>query len=377
MTLHVLVLTPLGRGGAGGIDRLMDTLRADADRLRPGIAVRFATTRGRSIALSPGRMAAAMVGMVAARAAGRLDLAHINLSSNASTHRKAMLARLCRGLGVPYVLHLHGADFDAYWRQDGSARRRRIDRMFRGAAGLIVLGERWRRLVAERLPDVADRIRIVPNAAPIPPGRPGGPPPAVGEPVVRILFLGQLGDRKGSPDLVRALAMMQPGTPWRATLAGDGAVAQTRLDVAAAGLSDKVEVPGWVGPAAVQALLAAADILVLPSLAENLPMSVIEGMAAGLAVIATPVGAICDIVRDGETGLLSPPRDPPSLAAALQRVIDDGPLRRRLGEGARAFHRAHLDTPRFTQALASAWRNAAARGAEPPSAEPPPPPRAP
>ncbi len=79
----------------------------------------------------------------------------------------------------------------------------------------------------------------------------------------------------------------------------------TKLELRRLGIEDRVVLPGWVGPSEVAELIAASDVLVLPSFDENLPMSVIEGMAAGLAIIATPVGAVKDIIIDGRTGILS------------------------------------------------------------------------
>lgn len=72
-------------------------------------------------------------------------------------------------------------------------------------------------------------------------------------------------------------------------------------------------------------------------------MAILEGMAYGLAVVATPVGAIGDVIRDGETGLLVPPGDATALAAALRRVITDPGLRGRLGREARRLAQAEFD----------------------------------
>jgi glycosyltransferase involved in cell wall biosynthesis len=129
--------------------------------------------------------------------------------------------------------------------------------------------------------------------------------------------------------------------------------------VAAAGIADRVEVPGWVGPDAIERQLAESDVLVLPSFVENLPMSVIEGMAAGLAVVTTPVGATRDIIEHGVTGLFVPPGDSDALAQALWALIDDRALRQRLGQAARAFHREHLDSGVYLQRLLALWRAAA------------------
>ena len=87
-------------------------------------------------------------------------------------------------------------------------------------------------------------------------------------------------------------------------------------------------------------------------------MSLIEGMAYGRAVIGTPVGAVADIVRPGETGLLVPPGDVVALAAALQSLIENASLRARLGEGAMRLHREQLDLDNYVARLAAIWRSA-------------------
>ena len=76
-------------------------------------------------------------------------------------------------------------------------------------------------------------------------------------------------------------------------------------------------------------------MLALPSWTEGLPLVVLEAMAHGKPVVATPVGGTPELVTDGETGLLVPPRDPQALAAALQRLLEDAELSRRLGEAGR------------------------------------------
>ncbi|TIY10986.1 MAG: glycosyltransferase family 4 protein, partial [Mesorhizobium sp.] len=119
--------------------------------------------------------------------------------------------------------------------------------------------------------------------------------------------------------------------------------------------------PGWVGPDEVASLIASADILVLPSFAENLPVSVIEGMAAGLAVVTTPVGAVEDIITNEESGLLVPPGDVAALTEALTRLVENPALRARLGAAAMAVHRDRLDLAPFVGAICEVWRSVASK----------------
>jgi glycosyltransferase involved in cell wall biosynthesis len=240
----------------------------------------------------------------------------------------------------------------------------RIKAAFDGAARTVVLGQVWASYMAGRAPRA--RIEIVPNAtfAPrLPPDEPRRQGP------VHILFLGLIGANKGVPELLAALALLPRDGSWRATLAGNGAVDEARAEAGRLNLQDEVNLPGWADPQEVDALLRAADVLVLPSHHECLPLSVIEGMAYGLAVVTTPVGAVPDIIVQGESGLLCPPGDPEALAEALRAVIADPALRRKLGRAAQNFHREHLDVPAFMRRLKSIWA-AAARPPAAPSATP-------
>ncbi|MBL8595954.1 MAG: glycosyltransferase family 4 protein [Devosia sp.] len=355
-TLDVLVATPSGGTGQGGIDRVMGGLRDELIRQeRAGLNVRFGATRGPGhIALSPFYLGGFLLRMLGLKAAGRLDVVHINLASQGSTFRKLQVARVARWLRLPYVLHLHGGDYPNFWKDDDSSLSRNIRQMFAGAARIIVLGETWRRFVISRAPEVAGSIVVLPNAA----ARPSLPHVGGGE-QVHILFLGRIGDMKGVPQLGEALNRMQHLGNWRATIAGDGHVEAARAKAAEYGLADRVNLPGWVDGQGVAELIASADILVLPSFTENLPLSIIEAMASGLAVVATPVGAVPDIVRDGETGLLVPVGDVEALTLALTRLVEDQPLRRRLGAAALQLHRERLDLAPYAEAVGSVWIAAA------------------
>ena len=115
--LDVVVLTPLGEGGKGGIDRIMDYVRGEAARLAdPDLRLHFLTTRGAGpIWKAPLYTWRAMRDLRRLKAAGQADIVHVNLSQNASVARKYQLVRLCVKLGIPYVVHLHGSRFRQCW----------------------------------------------------------------------------------------------------------------------------------------------------------------------------------------------------------------------------------------------------------------------
>lgn len=354
--LRVLVATPLGRDGKGGIDRLMDAVRECLNEGRAGAwDVSFGTTRGPgALWASPFYLGTFLARLAILRLLNRPDLLHINLSSDGSTRRKVLVGKAAHALGIPYVVHLHGSRFRTFFDNASPSLQADARQLLARARRVIVLGRVWRDFIADRVPDARDRTVILPNAtAAI---TPSAPRPDADGPV--LLFLGRVGPRKGVPELVEALHRIAGIEGWRAVIAGDGDVAQTRERIASLGLSARVGVPGWVGPEEARALLTSSDILVLPSFDENLPMSVIEGMSAGLAVVATPVGAVEDILSDGDTGLLVPPGDPAALAEALRKLVQDPQLRRKLGHAAQDYHRRHLDMAPYMARLTAIWTEA-------------------
>jgi glycosyltransferase involved in cell wall biosynthesis len=170
-----------------------------------------------------------------------------------------------------------------------------------------------------------------------------------------VISVGRLKEPKDFEGLVYALA--EAGVPFRAAIVGDGpdrgviekAVRET-------GSSDRIELLGERSDVAEQ--LAASDVFVLSSRSEGMPVSVLEAMAAGVAVIASAVGGVPELVTDGETGLLVPAGDRAALSAALRRLLTDDGLRRTMGAAGHARARELFDLPRFRAAHVQLYRDA-------------------
>ncbi|MDT8855531.1 glycosyltransferase family 4 protein [Paracoccaceae bacterium Fryx2] len=324
---------PGGRESGGGIGRLVGYVVDEA--ARRGERHLVCDTRGRRWQI-PGsilRLLGAMAILASDRLLAPERIHHIHVAGRGSTARKLILTFVARSLGCRHILHLHDYDYGADLSRRSPRRQRWVARMFRGADRVIVLGLRDRDTVVERLGVARDKVVVMHNAVPDP-----GPKPAQGRDVPLILFLGQLSQRKGVPELLTALASPElAGRDWRAVLAGDGPVAEYRAMAAALDLGDRVEMPGWLAEPDVRALCASADILVLPSHAEGLAMAVIEGLAHGLAVVTTRVGAHEEALTDGVTCSFVPVGDAKALAGALERLVTDPAGRRRLGSQGRAL----------------------------------------
>lgn len=283
---------------------------------------------------SPLHLLASLALLARERRAGRLDLLHLNVAGRGSTVRKVLLALWAELLGLPTVVHLHDFDYPADLARRPAWQRRLVRRMFHRARLCIALGARDRAFLEAGLGVDPARIAVLHNAVPDP-----GPPPdrSAREGPVRLLFLGHLSDRKGVGELLAALAdSALRARTWRLDLAGGGEVERFRAEAARQGLAERCRFQGWVGQEQAWALLRAADILVLPSHAEGQAMALLEAMAHGLAIVATPVGAHGEAVRDGIEAVLVPPGDVALLARAIARLLDDPGERARLGAAARA-----------------------------------------
>ena len=134
--------------------------------------------------------------------------------------------------------------------------------------------------------------------------------------------------------------MAQVSAEVRVVLVGGeeepGALEKARTEVTQLDLNERVIVAGPAFGADKYRWLCGADIFVLPSYAEGLPISMLEAMAAGLPMIVTPVGGIPSVITHDVDGLLVPPGDRIALAAAINRLAQDAALRQRLGTAARA-----------------------------------------
>ena len=353
----VLVLCPGGLEHGGGIGRQMGYFLATPAAGAP--AYRVVDTRGPwflggarwRIGLSVLYLLAAALRIAWAGIARRRCLLHVNITGRGSTPRKLVLTAVARAVGLPYLLHVHDYDYAADIRARGPRMRRLVRSMFASAARVLVLGREAQRGLAAELALPAERIQVLPNAVPDP--HPAPPVPAAAGAPCHLVFLGYLSARKGVPELLQALAdPALAALPWRATLAGGGPVEEFRARAASLGLVGRVVFPGWIDQAAASAQCASADILVLPSHAEGLAMSVLEGLAHGLAVVTTPVGAHAEVIEPECSGLLVPPGDVAALAAALARVIGDAALRDRLRAGARARFLEQYDVRIYAERLA-------------------------
>jgi glycosyltransferase involved in cell wall biosynthesis len=202
---------------------------------------------------------------------------------------------------------------------------------------IIAVSEEVKRRYAGEL-RVPDRtLAVVRNAIRVPPAAPMRDAAlraalVDGRPDFVVLTPARLHPQKGHRYLLQAAAQVPDAT---IVLAGDGPLrAELEAEARDLGVAGRCVFLGQ--RADVPALLAAADLFVLPSLFEGLPVSVLEAMAAERPVVATAIGGTDEAIASEESGLLVPPKDPAALASAIRRLQADAPFARRLAAAARA-----------------------------------------
>ena len=154
----------------------------------------------------------------------------------------------------------------------------------------------------------------------------------------RLLFVGRLDAIKGVPLLLEALAAVRTSHPEAVlTIVGDGPHRrQLENRTRALGLESAVTFTGYQAQDAVADLLSKSDVLVLPSFAEGVPVVLMEGMAAGLPVIASQVAGVPELVEDGVAGYVIPAGHPDALTEKIDRLLSDPDLCARMGAAGRA-----------------------------------------
>ncbi|HET9323356.1 MAG TPA: glycosyltransferase family 4 protein [Gaiellaceae bacterium] len=305
--------------------------------------VRFLPLRRLQRPISPWRDLAAVIELTRLLRRERPDIVH------ASSSKAGVLGRLAAALArVPIrIFTAHGWAFAAHTGA-ASLLYRWADRAVRPLTTATVCVAEQQRAVglAARTCD-AERTVVIPNGVDVddaPRAAPDG-----GRPLV--VSVGRLKPPKDALTLVRSLALLPAGS-CDALVVGDGPDRPlVEAEIRALGLRERIRLAGDRHD--VPTLLAGADVFVLSSASEGMPVSVLEAMAAGLPVVASRVGGVPELVVEGKTGLLVDPGDPGGLAEALRRLVQDPALRRRLGEAGRArveqrfdvdaFRRAHLE----------------------------------
>jgi len=268
--------------------------------------------------------------------------------------RDSVVVLTARMFRCRVVAHYRGANFDNFYRLGSRMLRGYVRFTMRRLDAIIVQAAALRKMFEGLFP--RERIAVLPNGLDFAdwpaPTRANGAR-------VRLLFVGHVTFAKGFYDLILAYEQLRKRHPQLELWFAGETMDHERQKFRVAELLDppqqqyffdhvheiserikmfldsqqahNAKYLGRVAGEEKRAAFEAADIFVLPSYTEGFSMAVLEAMAYGLPVVATRVGALQEVLRDGDHGFLVPPRDPDALATSLRRLIEDPDLRHRIG----------------------------------------------
>lgn len=264
------------------------------------------------------------------------DVVHINFSVGFSLTRKYVFFKIARVFCKTTVIHLHcGSQLEHLWN-------RKYDYMFKHSDRALVLSQGIKDVILRKIgAEYSEKITVLYNPCPkICINRDNDSH--------NILFLGRLVKEKGYRELLEAFSSVHKRHPdWTLTICGTGEMEKAKSLGRKYGCEEAVSFPGWVSDEEKEGFLSSSSILCLPSYEEGFPISILEAWSAGVPVIASSVGAIPELLQDGDNGLLVQPRDALSLENAIEKLVSEPALRQTLSENARHMAETELSEREF------------------------------
>lgn len=271
-----------------------------------------------------------------------VQIVHIHTASRGSFYRKSIAAKIAKLFGKKVILHIHGAEFNVFYDESPKFIKCLIKNVLDNVSSIVVLSRQWRKDIAKKTSN--KNIRVLYN------------PTVMKEfsysnsETVNVLFMGRIGQRKGIFDIIKASEYIHDPN-IQIWLYGDGDIEKAKELVQQNNLQDKVNIAGWISGSKIGETYQKADIYLLPSYNEGLPMSILEAMAHGLPIISTPVGGIPEAVKENINGYLIEPGDYKALAEKIHLLANDHALRMKMGQESYRIAKENFDIKNIVNEL--------------------------
>lgn len=245
----------------------------------------------------------------------KIKIVHIHTAADRSFKRKSKFVSLAKAFNKKVILHVHGSRFKDFYNE--SANKKVIISNLLKADKLVVLSQSWKEWFFA-IGINSENIIVLNNIVDYPIIK-----EVNRENKVKILFLGEVGERKGVFDIIETIAKNRESFKDEIILKIGGNKETDRLlqKIDEYDLSDFVKFEGWVSGKKKINLLNWADIFILPSFNEGLPIAILEAMSYGKAIISSPVGGIAEIVQSGINGILIEPGNQKEIFEAINFFI--------------------------------------------------------
>ncbi len=361
MTIRVLMLGP-GEGEVGGVLTLTETL---VPTLGQKVELTYFPTVKRRSLKDSGKISFRNILLALSQYSRffpalyrfRPHIIHIHTSQGIAWFKDTFYVLVAKIFHCHVVLHVHAADFNKLYGKRSRPMQKYTAKVMGLADAIIAVSEEWSNRLAEIVP--SERVFTFKNCIAVSAVFPGSPHRS--KDGTKALFLGSVGPRKGAFDLLEAMGRLKSSCclldAWIAGYEerrGDLFMAHTRREELQ--LGDNYQLLGAVCGTKKEDLLSKASMFVLPSYDEGLPMAILEAMAAGLPIIATPVGGIPEVVKDGYNGFLVTPGDIEALTEKLAVLASNPHLCEVMGQRSREIAVRELDVKPYAERLIALYK---------------------
>lgn len=249
------------------------------------------------------------------------QIAHLHTAERGSFWRKRFLMKTYHMFGIKVILHHHAAEFEEFYNKCSDSQKKKVQNTLAEADMNIVLSERLVPMIKDKQPRA--RVEVLYNAVKTYDKNP------YSLEARNVLFLGRLGVRKGTFDLIDAIKRLDASIPKdiKFYLCGDVGEEEVRAKVKELNIEHRITHIGWIDGEQKKMFMRNSMINCLPSYNEGLPMTILETMAAGIPNISTNIASIPEVIKDGVNGFLITPGDVGALVDRLNCLINNNTLR--------------------------------------------------
>lgn len=255
------------------------------------------------------------------------DLVHIHSSFGGSFYRKVPFVYIASALNIPVINHIHGSEIAGFYINASKTKKRLVENCFNRCRYLVVLSEEWKNnleIVKTQTPKIVLENYSTIHRECL---------KRKGHKDKIILFLGFITELKGCfdiPDIAKRIIEQNENIKF--ILAGSGETERLQNIIKEKGISQYFSFPGWVRKEEKENLLKNADIFLLPSYTEAMPMSILEAMGFGLPIVTTNVGGIPQLVEEDKNGYMTEPGNINGFVEAIVKLIGDDELIYHMGK---------------------------------------------
>lgn len=312
----------VGPKGKGGIKAVTDTYATEFSPFK----IVYSQTDGSRLAKVAFALGAYCRFIATLATDRQIRIVHVHSSVRGSFWRKSIFIKLALLFNKKVIFHSHSGSLKDFYKVHTEKVRSILDR----CNSIVALSEQWKSFFASV--GYADKCTVINNpiVAPVKIRR------TVNDGRKHILFVGKICPEKGVFDMMDMIISHKDDFDGKVCfhIAGNDQVERLRSIIEDNGLSSIVKFEGWISGDRKRELFSNSDIFILPSYIEGVPVAILEAMSYGVPVIATDVGGVASVVKDNVTGLFISPGDKTQMYDAINRLITDDDLCRRLTESA-------------------------------------------